>query len=88
MTPHDLATLAWAHKEDIVLSILGLLGWSAHPPRWLVQLRRFPFARAASVLRWLAGALDWAAGEVSSKPSEAPSAPSGSTETVTPKETP
>jgi hypothetical protein len=91
MTPHDLTTWAWEHKEGIVGVIGIVMGWSAHPPRWLVRLRQLPFARAAAVLRWVADHLDWIAGEISPRPTEAPSAPptgAASTATTTSETTP
>ena len=84
MTTSDLTAWAWAHKEGIIGTIGILLGWSAHPPTWLVRLRQLPFARAAAVLRWTAGLLDTIAKDVSSHPSEAPSAlPTGAATTTT-----
>jgi len=91
MTSHDLALLAWDHRDTIVAGILGILGWSAHPPALLVRLRRLPFQRAASVCRGAVCVLDWLAG-VSSRPTEAPSAPPmgavPTTTTIETKETP
>jgi hypothetical protein len=84
MTPHDLAILAWDHRDTIVTAVLGILGWSAHPPAILVRLRRLPFQRAASVCRGAACVLDWLAGEVHSRPTGAPSAlPVGAGPTTT-----
>jgi len=85
MTSSDLTAWAWAHKEGIIGTIGILLGWSAHPPTWLVRLRCFPFARAAAVLRWIATGLVVIAGEVHSETTEAPSAlPTGAGPTTTP----
>lgn len=74
MTTHDIATLAWNNKDQIILAILGILGWSSHPPALLVRLRRLPFTRAAGVCRGAACFLDWIAGEVAFRPTVAPSA--------------
>jgi hypothetical protein len=63
MTLHDLALLAWDHRDTIVTALLGILGWSSNPPAFLVRLRRLPFARAAAVCRGTACFLDWIAGK-------------------------
>jgi hypothetical protein len=69
-----LLQIAWDHRDTVVTAVLGLLGWSSQPPRLLVWLRRFPFARAAAVLRWSARILDGVAG-LEHPSTEAPSAP-------------
>lgn len=79
----DLAAYAYAHRDAIWAVVAFLLG-SANPPRWLVRIRQFPFARAASVLRVLAMGLEWIAGEVDLHPTVAPSAlPTGAAPTTT-----
>jgi hypothetical protein len=40
MTLHDLAALVYAHRDQIILGALGLLGWSSNPPAWAIWVRR------------------------------------------------
>jgi hypothetical protein len=68
MTSNDLALWTWDHRETLVALALGVMGWSSHPPRWLVRAKALPFAQAAVVLRAIAKGLDWIAGEVATKP--------------------